>query len=290
MRSSIPPSSFKTSTAPSALASSTVQRPFRSTIPGEKRFKIENLFKFERGKADLLFSLIVLMFAGLILLSFNKQSMWDHREIPGHDTADYSFADYMIYQAQNAVHMSVQAAGAMSRGEPLGEKARKRSDPKLDPIQRLEWPYEGRAPRFGKVLFKAPWLMPLFFVVLLIPAAIFNLWNSWTAARKKAKQQRPNLTLYELSYWARALEYVAYFIAYTLAVPYLGYLVTTLVFIPALAYRQGYRSARWMLIAVVCALAIVLVFRTGLQIKTPNTIWLYDFLPTSARAFMLTYF
>ena len=56
--------------------------------------------------------------------------------------------------------------------------------------------------------------------------------NSYLAARKRAKERRPNRTLYELSYWFRALEYVAYFILYTFLVPILGYLVATLLLIP----------------------------------------------------------
>jgi len=36
--------------------------------------------------------------------------------------------------------------------------------------------------------------------------------------------------------------------------------------------------------------AIVLLFRTFLQIKTPGNIWLYDQLPGTLRSYMLTYF
>ena len=262
---------------------------FRSLTPPDRKFKIQNLFKFERGKADLLFSLMAALFVAFMLLSFNKQSMFDHRSIPG-DEAAYSFGDYMVYQVQNVGHMGGLAFQALRRGEPLGAKARKKHDPKLQPIPRLDWPHEGKLPRFGKIMLKAPWLMPLALLALLIPAALFNLWNSYLAARKRGREQRPNRSLYELSYWFGALEYVGYFIVYTLMVPILGYLVSTLILVPALAARQGYRTPRWMLISLISALIIVLVFRTGLQIKTPNSIWLYNQLPLDLRAFMLTYF
>lgn len=271
------------------FASGDTRTGFRSHIPAEKRFKIENLFKFERGKADLLFSLIVVLMSIFVLLSFNRQSMFDHRVIPG-DDADYSFADYMGYQVDNALFMAGHAASAFMRGEPLGAKARKKNDPKLAALPRLDWPYEGRLPRFGKVLLKAPWVMPLVLISLLVPAVSFNAINSYRAVRKRAKEKRPNRTLYEISYWIRALEYVAYFILYTLLVPILGYLVATLVLIPALAWRQGYRTWRWFGVSLMVAFGVVLVFRTGLQIKTPNSIWLYNQLPVDLRAFMLTYF
>jgi hypothetical protein len=40
----------------------------------------------------------------------------------------------------------------------------------------------------------------------------------------------------------------------------------------------------------VSSFAVVVAFRTLLQIKTPISIWLYDQLPAATRAFMLTYF
>jgi len=86
------------------------------------------------------------------------------------------------------------------------------------------------------------------------------------------------------------LEYVAYFIGYTLLVPLLGYLVSTLILGTYLTWRLGYRTWRWTGIGLLSSVAVVLVFRTFLQIKTPVSIWLYDQLPTALRAFMLTYF
>jgi hypothetical protein len=45
-----------------------------------------------------------------------------------------------------------------------------------------------------------------------------------------------------------------------------------------------------MLRSFSCSVAVVIVFRTLLQIKTPVSIWLYDLMPTPLRGFMLTYF
>ena len=83
---------------------------------------------------------------------------------------------------------------------------------------------------------------------------------------------------------------MAYFIVYTLLVPVLGYLVSTLALGTFLTWRLGYRSRAWMIRGFVCSFIVVLVFRSMLQIKTPVSIWLYDQLPSALRGFMLTYF
>ncbi|EDZ42479.1 conserved hypothetical protein [Rhodobacteraceae bacterium HTCC2083] len=73
-------------------------------------------------------------------------------------------------------------------------------------------------------------------------------------------------------------------------VPILGYLVSTLLLGSFLTWRLGYRSLRRTLNGIASSFAVVIVFRTMLQIKTPDSIWLYDQLPSATRALMLTYF
>jgi len=95
--------------------------------------------------------------------------------------------------------------------------------------------------------------------------------------RAQAWSQRfkqPTGIAYELTQWLRALEYVLWFIACTALVPVLGYLVATLVFGTVLAWRLGYCGWRWFSICPGASFAIVLVFRSGLQIRTPVNIWL----------------
>jgi len=77
---------------------------------------------------------------------------------------------------------------------------------------------------------------------------------------------------------------------YTLLVPRLGYLLSTLLIGVFMPWRLGYRGRVWLTRSFLSSLAIVIVFRTVLQIKTPVSIWLYDQLPTALRSFMLTYF
>ena len=94
----------------------------------------------------------------------------------------------------------------------------------------------------------------------------------------------------EMTKYAAALEFVFYFVSYTLLVPYLGYLLSTVLLGLFLPWRLGYRSRTWMIRSLCSSLAIVIIFRSFLQIKTPVSIWLYDQLPSAFRGFMLTYF
>ena len=148
---------------------------------------------------------------------------------------------------------------------------------------------EGRVTRFGRIL-KQSWVAPMLCLIVFVPAAIWNMRNSVTAYKWRKRFHLPTNLSYEFEQWSRALEFVAYFIAYTVIVPVLGYLLSTIVFGLFLTWRLGYRSRRWIGITVLASFAIVVVFRTFLQIKTPVNIWLYDQLPVAMKSFMLSYF
>ncbi len=148
---------------------------------------------------------------------------------------------------------------------------------------------EGRVTRFGRIL-KQSWVAPMICLALFVPAAIWNMRSSFFANNWRKRFQLPTKLNYELEQWVRALEFIAYFIAYTLFVPVLGYLLSTLLLGFLLTWRLGYRTKKWAGISLLSSFSIVLVFRTFLQIKTPVNIWLYDFLPSAMKSFMLTYF
>ena len=61
----------------------------------------------------------------------------------------------------------------------------------------------------------------------------------------------------ELRRWLTVFEFAGWFMVYVLVVPVLGYLPTTLIFVPALAWRMGYRSRRMMVICVAFSFAVV---------------------------------
>ena len=95
--------------------------------------------------------------------------------------------------------------------------------------------------------------------------------------------------LKEIGFWARSLEYVVWFLAYVIVVPRLGYLPTTMLFTPALAFRLGYRDRKMLVAAVIFGVIVVLLFKSFLQVKVPGG-QIYEYLPTALRSFMLTYF
>jgi len=93
----------------------------------------------------------------------------------------------------------------------------------------------------------------------------------------------------EVGLWFRSLEYAGWFMAYVFLVPILGYLPVTLLLCFLLVLRAGYRSRAMLSASVVAGFVVVVVFKSLLQVKVPGG-QIYEYLPTTARAFMLTYF
>ena len=219
---------------------------FQSQCPEDAKVKVEDLFRFSRGRGDLQVSIVAAILALFFLAFFWTQTGWDNRKLPD------EFLTYVAYQ--------------------FG----------LTEI-------DGRVTRLGRIL-KQSWVAPLICLSILVPAALWNLRASWRETAWRKRFLLPTNAYFELTKYVAALEYVGYFIGYTLIVPILGYLVSTLLLGTFLTWRLGYRSRRWMLIGFAASFAVVIAFRTLLQIKTPLNIWLYDQLPDASRNFMLTYF
>lgn len=94
----------------------------------------------------------------------------------------------------------------------------------------------------------------------------------------------------ELVNWVLALEYVAWFLAYVWLVPRLGYLPMTIVFSAALAWRVGYRDTRWLGIAALFGIGVVVMFKSILGVNIPAGD-IYEALPAGAfRSFVMTNF
>jgi len=219
---------------------------FKTQCPPDKKVKVENLFKFKRGRGDLQVSIVALLIALFFFIAFWTQAGWQDRKLPD------ELGAYVAHQ--------------------LG-------------IAEME----GRVTRFGRIL-KQSWVVPMLCLLVLVPAAFWNFRESYKVHRWRQRFMLPTSAQFELGKYAAALEFVLYFIGYTLLVPVLGYLVSTLLLGTFLTWRLGYRSRTWLLRGVSCSFATVVVFRSLLQIKTPVSIWLYDQLPNTLRAFMLTYF
>ena len=93
----------------------------------------------------------------------------------------------------------------------------------------------------------------------------------------------------EVFIWIRALEYLAWFMAYVAVVPVAGYLPSTVAFTVLLTVRLGYRSLLILLLAAALGAAIVIVFKTGLSVRVPGG-FLYEHLPGGLRNFMILNF
>lgn len=92
----------------------------------------------------------------------------------------------------------------------------------------------------------------------------------------------------ELVKWARVIEFAGWFMAYVLLVPVLGYLPATLIFVPLLTRRMGYRGPRMFWLSIAFALVVVVVFKTFLSVKIPGGM-IYEYLPGGLRGFFILY-
>jgi hypothetical protein len=103
--------------------------------------------------------------------------------------------------------------------------------------------------------------------------ALCHFISTWTRHRKS--RQYSFLPPDELANWARPTEYALYFMAYVFLVPQLGYLPTTLLALPALVFRLGYRSPSKLMASMLVGLCTVVVFkRSSSQRWIPSGGWM----------------
>ena len=134
----------------------------------------------------------------------------------------------------------------------------------------------------GGKLFAQPRFWPAVSLSGMAIFAAFHLLGSALSERIPGRWQ-------EVWLWITSFEYAGWFIAYAIAVPYAGYLPSTVLFAVALALRVGYRKVSTLVIAAVSAVLIVLLFMTFLKVNLPSGL-IYDSLPNGLRQIMLTYF
>lgn len=133
----------------------------------------------------------------------------------------------------------------------------------------------------GKSVFAQPRFWP---AVSLIGMLLFGVGHLIAVRHKSALS-----TLSELFTWARAIEYLLWFMVYVALVPIIGYLLSTLLFTVLLAFRQGYHDKRSLIAAAGAGLLVVLVFKTALSVKIPGGA-VYEYLPGALRSFMIVNF
>ncbi|KAA0912614.1 tripartite tricarboxylate transporter TctB family protein [Aquicoccus porphyridii] len=134
----------------------------------------------------------------------------------------------------------------------------------------------------GTQLFAQPRFWP---AVAVGGMVLFGLLHLWALPRKRLR----HADLVEWRIWFFALEWVLWFLAYVMVVPVLGYLPSTLIFVPLLAWRVGYRGPRMLWISAGFAVAVVIVFKTFLQVRIPGGA-VYEYLPGALRSFLILNF
>lgn len=88
--------------------------------------------------------------------------------------------------------------------------------------------------------------------------------------------------------WLTSLEFVIWFLVYVFLVPLIGYLLASVLFLPALCWRMGYRTPLMLGVAVLMAILIVVGFKSFLQVRIPGGL-IYEYLPGALRSFFITY-
>lgn len=133
----------------------------------------------------------------------------------------------------------------------------------------------------GKI-FAQPGFWPAVSLVGMTFFALLHLIGSALSPRIHGR-------MVEVALWLRSLEYAVWFLLYVWLVPIVGYLPMTLIFMPLLSFRIGYRSKKMLLLSAFIGFLIVLVFKSFLEVKIPGG-QLYEYLPDAMRSFMLLNF
>ena len=87
-------------------------------------------------------------------------------------------------------------------------------------------------------------------------------------------------------YWLTVLEFALWFLAYVWLVPRIGYIFASVLFVPALGLRMGYRGRFWLAVSVAFAVIVVVVFKGFLDVKIPGGA-IYDYFPSALRNFFI---
>jgi hypothetical protein len=114
---------------------------------------------------------------------------------------------------------------------------------------------------------------------------LFGALHFWRLPRRRIRRT----DVIEAKVWAQPLEYALWFMGYVLLVPIIGYLPVTMAFVPAMIWRMGYRSKTLLWIGVGFGAAVVVIFKSFLQVKIPGSL-LYEYLPGGIRSFFILNF
>lgn len=134
----------------------------------------------------------------------------------------------------------------------------------------------------GTKLLAQPAFWPYAAVITMTGFALLHLMSCLVSPALKGRWR-------EVGFWLRSFEFAGWFMAYVAIVPLLGYLPSTILLTVLLALRLGYRASKTLAAAALFGVAVVVLFKSLLQVKVPGG-QLYEQLPGALRSFMLTYF
>ena len=115
------------------------------------------------------------------------------------------------------------------------------------------------------------------------------LMQSWLARKDPDHLDISLLPAGELLRWLRPLEFALYFVVYAASIPWLGYLLSTVLFMPLLGLRTGIRSLSVLGMLTGLGVGIVLAFKTGLEVRMPPGA-VYELFPPAVRNFLIRNF
>ena len=127
-----------------------------------------------------------------------------------------------------------------------------------------------------------PRFWPMIGLILMVGGTALHIWKlprrrfyaaDWIEARK----------------WLFVVEYALWFCAYVVVVPIIGYLFATILFMPSLVYRMGYRKKSILMWSVVFGIGTVVLFKSLLSVKIPGGL-IYEYLPGALRSFFILNF
>ncbi len=137
--------------------------------------------------------------------------------------------------------------------------------------------------------FTQPWLMPLLTLGLLSAVSLIYVVTLWRSGEFTRARMTGGALAGEVWIWLKSAEFFAWYVAYIVLLGLVGYGISTFLFVSCLGLRVGLRQPRWLLAALGATLAMVLLFRLGLEIWVPPAD-LYELLPKSVAVFLQRYF
>lgn len=134
----------------------------------------------------------------------------------------------------------------------------------------------------GQPLVRQPGLWPLIAVAGMLIFGAGEAVFAWRRYRAGEGRIWPELAL-----WLQSAEFLAWFMAYVLATPWIGYLAATMIFTTLLAFRLGYRG-RLLAFTPLLGAGIVILFKAFLAVRVPGGA-VYDLFPQALRNVLVLY-